>query len=64
MQIRDDEDDATPLATGSASTDGSDSEDDIPGFYIPDPDTRRGFRIWWVKRPKANGPPKRQVGFR
>jgi hypothetical protein len=57
-------DDEAPLMTGSTSASRGDDEDDLPGLYIPDPESRSGYRIWWVRRPKPGGPPRRQIGFR
>lgn len=59
----DDEDDI-PTITGSASTsEDADERDEIPGFYIPDPDTRRGYRLFWVKRKPGEQAQRRRIGF-
>lgn len=65
MTAWDDEDEAIPTVTGRADVAHDDvAGDDLPGLYIPDPESRNGWRIWWVKRPKPNGPPSRQMGFK
>jgi hypothetical protein len=59
----DEDEDEMPTTLGRVDA-GKDEDDDVPGFYIPDPELRSGFRIWWVKREKPGGPPRRQMGFR
>lgn len=52
-----------PLSTGSASANGVPDDDQIPGFYIPDPESRSGIRLYWVKRERP-GDQRRRLGFR
>jgi hypothetical protein len=58
----DDCEDEVPAMIGRADA-GKDEDDDVPGFYIPDPESRSGYRYFGVKRKKPGGPPRRQMGF-
>jgi hypothetical protein len=61
-----DDEDEIPTMVGRADAGHDEAAgDDLPGFYIPDPESRNGYRIWWVKRQKQqNGPNRPPIGYR